>query len=328
MKNLLCILALLVGFWSFGQIQTNVNGATQRFSIYLGGYHPVEVFQLPKQDTSVLYHVTDSVALLVVRPQDSLIYLGNGRRWSEVLTRRRADQRYVTFASFNGSAAGSITPTQVANWNSVFTWGNHAGLYPLLSGSYSNPTWISNLPASKITGLNAVATAGEVDGSITNEIELPAQGGQANKFLQTNGTSPSWQTPAATPSGAAGGSLAGTYPNPSIASTGITPGTYGSLTVAADGRATAGTADKRRETYTLTTDASGVCSVTYTSSFSVAPNVQFQINGGQRTNTILKTSSTTTGCAFKVENRTDIAGLLPTFASVNGASVDVLVTEK
>jgi len=34
----------------------------------------------------------------------------------------------------------------------------------------------------------------EVDGSVTNEIELPSQSGNSGKFLATNGSSPSWAT--------------------------------------------------------------------------------------------------------------------------------------
>lgn len=42
------------------------------------------------------------------------------------------------------------------------------------------------------TGNTIIATATEVDGSVTNEIELPAQTGNSGKYLTTNGSSPSW----------------------------------------------------------------------------------------------------------------------------------------
>jgi len=85
---------------------------------------------------------------------------------------------------------------------------------------------------------------------------------------------------------------------------------------------------KRQETYSGTTNASGVYTITYGTAYSVTPNVQFQVVGGSNKTTILITSSTTTGCSFKVELRADVLGLLPSYSNVNGASVDVLVTEK
>lgn len=93
----------------------------------------------------------------------------------------------------------AITPTNIANWNTAFSWGNHASLYPLLSGSYTNPSWIVSLPNTKITysgnttqylrGDGTAATfptiptntnqltngsgfiITEIDGSVTNEIQ-------------------------------------------------------------------------------------------------------------------------------------------------------------
>jgi hypothetical protein len=50
------------------------------------------------------------------------------------------------------SAAAGISGTNISNWNTSYGWGNHSGLYPLLSASYSNPSWITALDYSKLTG--------------------------------------------------------------------------------------------------------------------------------------------------------------------------------
>ena len=76
-----------------------------------------------------------------------------------------------------GSAWGTSITNNSANWNTAYGWGNHAGLYPLLSGSYSNPSWINTLAWSKITGAPSFLTAnqtitlsGDVSGSGTTAI--------------------------------------------------------------------------------------------------------------------------------------------------------------
>ena len=68
---------------------------------------------------------------------------------------------------FTASPASGITNTNINNWNSAFEWGDHS-------------------IAGYITG--------EVDGSVTNEIELPSQTGNAGKFLTTDGTNALWTT--------------------------------------------------------------------------------------------------------------------------------------
>lgn len=74
------------------------------------------------------------------------------------------DNRYLksyteTDPLFIGSPSYGITGTNISNWNTSFSWGNHSGLYPLLSGSYSNPSWINSLPYSKITGVPSFLTS-------------------------------------------------------------------------------------------------------------------------------------------------------------------------
>lgn len=85
---------------------------------------------------------------------------------------------------------------------------------------------------------------------------------------------------------------------------------------------------KRQETYTGATVAAGTYTVTYTTAYGTTPNVQFQINGGTNKQTILLTSSTTTGFTVYVQLRADVLGLLPSYSNVSGAVVDMLVTEK
>lgn len=60
-----------------------------------------------------------------------------------------------------------------------------------LSGSGAT---LSGYQISLSSDATPVTLPNEADGSITNEIELPTQTGNNGKYLQTNGTSPSWQT--------------------------------------------------------------------------------------------------------------------------------------
>jgi Chaperone of endosialidase len=72
---------------------------------------------------------------------------------------------------------GNFTQTNVNNWNTAYGWGNHASAgYVSTSGSYANPSWITSLAYSKITGvpafltaesdtLNSVATRGNTTGN-------------------------------------------------------------------------------------------------------------------------------------------------------------------
>lgn len=85
---------------------------------------------------------------------------------------------------------------------------------------------------------------------------------------------------------------------------------------------------KRQETYSGTTDGSGNYTVTFGTSYSVAPNIQPSIIGGSDTQFYRITSITTIGFTVNIRNRTDVLGLLPSYSNVSGASVDVLITEK
>lgn len=87
---------------------------------------------------------------------------------------------------------------------------------------------------------------------------------------------------------------------------------------------------KRQETYSGTTDASGNYTVTFGTSYSATPNIQANPIGGS-TETFLKiTSISTTGFAVNVFQRATVLSLALSTATtaINGAFVDVLITEK
>jgi hypothetical protein len=160
----------------------------------------------------------------------------------------------ITDAMSTSAPAASITNTNITNWNSAYSWGNHATAGYLTTYTETDPAWTAastayytktnlqisgqsqlhfnnitnkpttitgygitdaistSAPAASITNSNITnwstayswgnhAAAGyltsEVDGSVTNEIELPIQAGNSGKYLTTNGTSPSWAIPSA-----------------------------------------------------------------------------------------------------------------------------------
>ena len=85
---------------------------------------------------------------------------------------------------------------------------------------------------------------------------------------------------------------------------------------------------KRQEVSSGTTSGSGTYTFTFSSPFSVAPNVQAGIINGSDTQTSRITSVSSSSVTVLVRNRTDVLGLLPSYSNVSGASVDVIATEK
>lgn len=78
--------------------------------------------------------------------------------------------------------------------------------------------------------------------------------------------------------------------------------------------------------YTGTTNGSGIYSITYGSAYSSKPALVFSVEGGTNKDTSVLTSTTTTGFSILVERRSDVLGLLPSYAAVSGITVNVIVT--
>lgn len=87
-------------------------------------------------------------------------------------------------------------------------------------------------------------------------------------------------------------------------------------------------AQKRQQLFTGTTNASGNVTINFGWTHAVAPHVDPNIIGPSDNQFIRVVSVSTTGCVVNARQRTDIAGLLPTWGNLSGATVSVHVTER
>ena len=89
----------------------------------------------------------------------------------------------------------------------------------------------------------------------------------------------------------------------------------------------------RQDTFSGVTDSSGLYTVVFDTQFTVAPNIQVKLVGSETNQFVRVTAVSATGFtvhAFQ-RNTVNLLGvdlLLSATADINGANVDVIVTEK
>ncbi|SMD33165.1 hypothetical protein SAMN04488029_1530 [Reichenbachiella faecimaris] len=109
-----------------------------------------------------------------------------------------ANNGYLT-AEVDGSITNEIQDLQLSGNNLSITNNGSATTIDLSGYLDNTDTQLNETQVDAYVANNGYLTA-EVDGSITNEIELPAQSGHSGKYLTTNGSSVSWDTPSSSPS--------------------------------------------------------------------------------------------------------------------------------
>lgn len=203
-----------------------------------------------------------------------------------------------SFASLTGK------PTTLAGYSISDAYplsGNPSAF--LTSASITGKTNNSDTAAMLATYLRKIDTA-SLSNRINTKFATPA--GTTAQYLRGDGT-------LATYAGASGAT-----------------GSYGIVTTS-NGLVSSG---KRMELYSGTTNGSGIYTVTFGTSYSVAPNVQASLSNQTATNQYLRISSiTTTGFtinayAFNTNTLLGIVSLVSTTSALASVSIDVIVIEK
>lgn len=292
MKRLLLMLFLCGAMTSSAQI-TNRLIVTQNFEQGINA--PNLMFTVPPNDNRIYVASRDSLKLNI----------NQIRKWRDST---------FTFNSTLFKAIGYIPDWSEITGKPSFFNGDYNSLTnrPNLALYYlaSNPSgYISSVPAqtwASITGKPAfapVSTSGSYN-DLINQPTIPNYTAGTGISVISSTISNTAPDQTVVLSGSNGITTSGTYPNFTVAKT------------------------KRQETYSGSTNASGNYTVTFGTAYSSAPNIQANIIGGTNTNLIKISSVSTTGFTVNVVTRVDVIGLLPTYNNVNGASVDVLTTEK
>lgn len=313
MKKLALILIMISSFAKAQDFDFTIGGQYEDTSFVVTFYlfsYPVNhqgVTALKVKDTSAVFVNSIKPSYWTGKP-NSILWAGSDGKikassidslfinWGQIESAPSFLTSYTETDPLVGTHIKAITTGNIATWTQAFNWGNHAAAGYLTSFTETDPNVGSHIKS---------ITTGDI-----STWNAAFSWGNHTGLYKSISYAPTWTEVTSKPTFA----------------TVATSGSYNDLT----DKPTL----KRIESYSGSTDGSGAYTVTFSTSYTVAPNVQASIPNQSATNQFVRVSSVSaTGFTINVfaRNSINLLGtdvLLFTTTNVSSATVDVLVVEK